>query len=99
MRVVRFIGLVIILCAGVAGQSDTQKRDRNAEILAFWKKEDALHHSLIDTFADCVDRAPKGEGVRCGAYRMQIIETDLDIFLSPELAATLRRKLSAHEIE
>jgi len=95
----RFIGAIVILCAGIVGQSDAQQRDRNTEIYAFWKKQDALHHSLLDTFAECRDRTPKGQGVQCDIFKEQVRQTELDIFLTPELATVLKKKLSADDVE
>jgi hypothetical protein len=90
MRAMRFIGVAVILCAGIAGQSDAQKRPTNeaADILA---RGGALN-SLIDMFDRCKDR-------KCDVYKAQVRQTGLDIFLSRDMASRLNARLTADEIQ
>jgi hypothetical protein len=97
MQIVRFIGVVLVLCVGLAGQGDAQMRatEESADILA----RTAILNGLIDTFTKCLDQPPKGAGPQCDVYYAQVHQTSLDVFLSPVLASSLKAKLTATDIE
>jgi len=97
MQIVRFISVVLVLCVGLAGQGDAQKRaiEESADILA----RGAILNGLIDAFTKCADQEPKGSGPQCDVYYAQVHQTSLDVFLSPVLASKLKAKLTATDIE
>lgn len=103
MRATRLIGMIVVLCVGMAGRGDAQKRphDRGADVVAQAQVEQqrALLNSLLDTFARRMDQAQGGVGPQCDAYREQVRQTALDVLLSPALASKLNAKLTADDIE
>jgi hypothetical protein len=102
MRIVRFIAVAVVLCVGIAGQSDAQKRppNRGPVMDAEMSQQLALLHSLLDTFEQCAAKTPGGGvDLRCDVYQAQLRQTSLTVFLSPKLVAKLNAKLTAEEIE
>jgi len=102
MRIMRFIAVVAILCAGFVGQGDAQRGPERtinhaSAIVAQENQRQALLNGLLDTFAQCA--APSGAVLKCDVYYAQVSQTSLDVFLSPVLASKLKAKLTATDIE
>jgi hypothetical protein len=106
MRIVRFIAVAVILCAGIAGQSDAQKPARRAnntspEELARTRRDSATINGLLETWEKCAEQLSSGTRVAtwCDTYNERLRQTPLDALVFPEIAAKLQANLTVEDIE
>ena len=105
MRMMRFIGVVVILCVGMAGQSDAQKPTKSeapsvAEI-AVGQRYQAMVNNLLDTVEKCnAQRQGKGDTIPwCDVYEEQVKQTSIDVFVFAQIGSKLRAKLTTGDVE
>jgi hypothetical protein len=105
MRMMRFIGGVVVLCVGMAGQSDAQKPTKGeapsvAEI-AVGQRYQAIVNNLLDTVEKCnAQRQGKGDTIPwCDVYEEQIKQTPIDVFVFAQIGSKLRAKLTAEDVK
>ena len=106
MRIVRFITVAVILCAGIAGQSDAQKPSRSAnntspEEQARTQGDSTTINGLLETWEKCAEQLSSGNRMAtwCDKYGEQLRQTPLDALVFPEIAAKLQANLTAEDIE
>ena len=109
MRIMRFIGVIAILCVGMVGHGGAQKRSQSTKVrdtgTAMDTAEDrrfAQLASLLDKFLQCVDLSvpdTRDTYLKCVIYNNKVQETSLDVYLPPALASKLSVKLSAEDIK
>ena len=85
MRMMRFIGVVVILCVGMAGQSDAQMPAKgetpSVAEMAVGRRYQAIVNNLLDTVEKCnAQRQGKGDTTPwCDVYEEQIKQTPIDV--------------------
>jgi len=91
MRIVRFIGLAVILCLGLAGQGGAQKRNSaekqrddirkyGAMLMAWSGTQRAIVRDLVETWEKCEDeinRDDKGM-FQCEVYQEKVRQTPIE---------------------
>jgi hypothetical protein len=91
MRMVRFITVAAILCAGMAGQGGAQKPARTVTFtpppdMAQLRREQAAIGGLLETREKCNEQLKSGtdEMAWCYVYQAEVLQTPLDVFVDPK---------------